>query len=71
MCTRAVELYLAGQLGHMSGQSDVWTVNQGASTAGLFTRLFTVANLKDGRPNVIRTGFHKLMTNTVALPASY
>lgn len=56
MCTHGFKrvMYLAGQLGHMSCQSDVWAVNQGAPTAGLFTGFFTVANLTDERPNEVQ-----------------
>lgn len=37
--------YLAGQLRHLGGQSDVWAVGQRTSSAGLLTGLVTVADL--------------------------
>lgn len=43
--------YLASKLGHMSCQSNVWAVGQWTSTAGLFTSLFTIANLMNIGPN--------------------
>lgn len=39
--------YLAGQLRHLSGQSDVWAVGQRTSAAGLLTGLLTVADLTE------------------------
>lgn len=44
-------MYLAGQLGHLSGQSDVWAVGQRTSTACLLTGLVTVADLIEKIPN--------------------
>lgn len=46
-----VQVYLAGQLGHLSGQIDVWAVGQRTSTAGLLPRFVTVADLKEMRSN--------------------
>lgn len=37
--------YLAGQLGHLGGQSDVWAVGQRTSAAGLLAGLLAVADL--------------------------
>lgn len=39
--------YLAGQLGHLGGQSDVWAVGQRTSAAGLLAGLVTVADLTE------------------------
>lgn len=39
--------YLAGQLGHLGGQSDVWAVGQRSSAAGLLAGLVTVADLTE------------------------
>lgn len=44
-----VQVYLAGQLGHLSGQIDVWAVGQRTSTAGLLPRFVTVADLNKMR----------------------
>lgn len=43
---RLVQAYLAGQLGHLSGQIDVWAVGQRTATAGLLPRFVAVADLK-------------------------
>lgn len=53
-------LYLAGQPGHLSGQSNVWAVGQRTSTAGLFTGLLTVANLMKMRQNRNQLTLYKL-----------
>lgn len=52
--------YLAGQLGHLSGQSDVWAVGQRTSTAGLLTGLVTVADLIETRRNKNQWTMYKL-----------
>lgn len=44
-------MYLAVQLGHLSGQIDVWAVGQRTSTAGLLTCFVTVADLTETRSN--------------------
>lgn len=43
-------MYLAVQLGHLGGQTDVRAVDQRTSTAGLLTGLLTVADLMETRP---------------------
>lgn len=45
------KMYLAGQLGHLSGQIDVWAVGQRTATPGLLTGLVTVADLREMRPS--------------------
>lgn len=44
-------VYLAVQLGHLSGQSDVRPVGQRTSTAGLRSGFLTVADLMETRQN--------------------
>lgn len=51
MGTAAGWVYLAGQLGHLSGQSDVWAVEQRASAAGLLAGFVTVADLIEAKKN--------------------
>lgn len=53
-------VYLAVQLGHLSGQSNVWAVDQRTSTAGLLTGLVTVADLIETRPNKNQWTMYKL-----------
>lgn len=43
--------YQAGQLGHFSGQIDVWAVGQRTAAPGLLTGFVTVADLREMRAN--------------------
>lgn len=54
------KMYLAGQLGHFSGQIDVWAVGQRTATPGLLTGLVTVADLREMRANKTHWTEYKL-----------
>lgn len=54
------KMYLAGQLGHFSGQFDVWAVGQRTATPGLLTGLVTVADLREMRANKTHWTEYKL-----------